>query len=236
MNKLLLLPLTALLLASCNSQNTTPPTNTTPAIKFPAITSLNGTVVENGATWTGGVGTVKLSSLGMKDEVLLASTILNVDGTFSFATLPIPDDANLDLFTATQVLPSECTSTLTSSDPLLKFTDVSLSVEAKVIGPIKFISSDTAAKTESFGTFIYADRNSTLKGTQTCAFGTQKSSNTFDVQLVEGWNAVVTINKSDTNTSTMLSESRNGSPARAQWEFFGRTPTATPLSANHLLR
>ena len=228
-NKLLLLPLTAVLLASCGGGTTTPP-----APKFPAITSLSGTVVESGAAWTGGVGTVTLFTRGLKDEAVLASTTLNADGSFSFASLPTPDDASLDVFTDPVPGAETCTDNRVVSDPNFKSTGTSFVIKAQKNGEIGLAAVNETAIL--IGDFIYSDRSVTIKGELNCPGNNQTYINSYDFQLVKGWNQVVFSTPRDDTTAIVTFSNTNGSPSGAQWEFFERTTTPACLKANHFLR
>ncbi|WP_420594189.1 hypothetical protein [Deinococcus sp.] len=241
MNKLLLLPLTTVLLASCSGGTTTPPTNTTPPtivtppITAPkAVTSLSGKVTENGSAWAGGEGTVTLSA----PKGYLSTTTLKADGTFSFATLPTPTANDLILYTSLKETSDNCTEKESLSDTSLRVTIVNFFLEAQSSGLIRLFASDSEAKTNVEGVLFYADRDSKITNTQTCIFNSQTFVNTLDIQLVKGWNQLVNIVPQDMTTPTVNTTVQNGTVTNGKWVY---EPNATSkslksLSDTHLLR
>ena len=217
--KLAPLALTALLLAACNDKAATPPTTTLPDTTTKAITTLSGKVAEYNADytalvdWTGGEGKVNLTTDG---QTVLASAPLNADGTFSFASLPAPADADLRVIAddLKQGVSAECTSTEQISDPNLKSTEASVSVSADKSGGLLLLGADN---TQSI--LVYADRPGNLTGTQTCTEATQTIIDDFDVQLVKGWNYIVSTEPQDMTASTITFSYRSGTPANAKWVF-----------------
>jgi hypothetical protein len=212
----LLLPI--LLLAACNPRET-PIDNTVATIK-----NLTGAVVEGEFVtennksilktkkWTGGEGEVLFNIARIGRSPLEASrTALDVNGNWSFSSLPIPKLDSTDKIMGNNEI---CPNKFVISDPEVLSASGLISVASNKNGFIEMINNDGV--NVKMGGLIYVDRAVNLKGKQSCKTANGIDTGDFNLNLAAGWNMITSTRRDGDNTFTV----RNGSPVGAQWVYF----------------
>lgn len=239
---LLLVP--TLLLAGCGSEKL-PANSETP----PEVNALSGTLADGGldidadgrfflkaSAWTGGAGSVNLTTGTGNGGPELSSTPLGVDGKFSFASLPTPDSSTLGTLTELEAVEG-CTSDSEISDKQAMGTAVSVFVKANKSGVVRQFAVAGAGLTTQATTLVYVDRPVRLKATQICT-----APNGFqlvldgDVQYTKGWNmeiqstqvTVVPPTETTPARATITITVRKGNLGTAEWYLLA--DSAQPLS------
>jgi len=144
--------------------------------------------------WSGGAAKLNLTvfsgASGTQDVV--ASTALAADGSFTLPLAPL-DAKYLHPFVP---LPGTCTGEVKFSDPAVQGASAFLKADAYTpvagqgtddVAPLRLVSLSSTDEVFETGLLVYADRDVTMNGTQTCSNDTA----TYNVTLNKGWNLLL---------------------------------------------
>lgn len=237
MNRLALLPLTALLLAACGGGSV----DVTPVTAAPVV-NIRGTVVGN----TSGATTIEALADDTKPKSAgnpaLSSATLNANGSF---TLPLPGVAALTPYlsapgTAADGIYTEtgCTGSLTNSAPAARAYSLSLLTAGTQTYSTLKVSSNPAARTFTFDSslWIYTTLASTLGGSLSCtqpaaSGGTDTVTVSANAPFTAGWNVLNLhgdgTGSADGRSSTFAFSLTTGADQATTW-------TAAPTQASAL--
>lgn len=172
---------------------------------------------------------------------VVATGILNADGTFSLTLPATVADASLSTIGSaldleeSPLLPSglSCTAALVPSDTSARDSALLVAVAGQKTGAVSPVVQsgqlDETAQTGTINTrsggYVYSDRAVSISGTQTCTGSYQgvavKATLNSAVQLAQGWNTVSVVSdiRIDNSGVTLTTTSQTGALPTNQWLY-----------------
>ncbi|MGI8748511.1 MAG: hypothetical protein ACR2J4_09230, partial [Deinococcus sp.] len=200
--------------------------------------------------WKGGAGTVEAYTYTLAGgKVKVASTDLSSAGVFSM-TLPGKDTLQpvmntlIELFGPGQ--DTTCAALPVSSDAALKVATIDRFTVLRGGAQVSTLLTSppaTASTTLPFNldayVYFYADRSSTVTGTQDCTYApgsgsTSHSTSTFNMKLKAGWNVVHITGKLDGSATAYTNTADFSTTDKTDFSWYatatgGPSPASLPL-------